>query len=72
MFYCDTCGDGRDWPRTLAVSYGPCEICGQTGFCSDCPSSLLPMPAAGPQDKNSSKENASGHCGRCQTGDDRA
>lgn len=44
MFYCNDCGDKRDWPRTLAKCYGSCEICGKIEVCNDHPSRKLSIP----------------------------
>ena len=51
MFYCDPCGKKGGYPTSetdpivaLRQSFGPCEICGNTGPCNDVPSSRLPLP----------------------------
>jgi hypothetical protein len=44
MFYCDPCRVRKEWPETLSRSTGPCEICGKTALCHDCPSEYLPLP----------------------------
>jgi hypothetical protein len=44
MFYCDTCGEKKEWPKGLVKSYGRCEVCGTTAVCSDIPSRELPKP----------------------------
>lgn len=35
MFYCNKCADKKNWPRTMAKSYGNCEVCGKTAVCND-------------------------------------
>jgi hypothetical protein len=37
MFYCKECEEKQGWPEGWLKSYGPCEICGVTGECSDTP-----------------------------------
>ncbi len=44
MFYCQPCGDDRNWPEGWMKSRGPCELCGKVAICSDRPSSSLPLP----------------------------
>ena len=45
MFYCDTCGEERGWPKDISFrSFGSCEICGEPAECSDIPSKYLPIP----------------------------
>lgn len=44
MFFCEPCGDKRDWPDSIFKSYGKCEICGKVAACSDVPSKYLPTP----------------------------
>lgn len=41
MFYCDECAQARGWPKSLAKSRGPCEICEKTAVCNDLKSSEL-------------------------------
>lgn len=43
MFYCDTCAKENDWPTTMAVSFGKCEVCGAQARCNDRPAALLPV-----------------------------
>lgn len=28
-FYCDACGDERNWPRQIKQEKGTCQVCGQ-------------------------------------------
>lgn len=44
MFYCKSCAEEHDYPESIRVSFGPCEICGTNGDCYDVPSSHLPRP----------------------------
>lgn len=44
MFYCDPCAKKYEWPETLTISYGPCEMCDKTAACNEMPSRLLPEP----------------------------
>ena len=42
MFYCNTCKDIYNYPESFVLSYGKCEMCGETSECYDVPSSALP------------------------------
>lgn len=42
MFYCETCKEKNKYPESIMVSYGRCEICGETAECYDMPSAYLP------------------------------
>jgi len=42
VFYCEPCRVATDWPASIVLSYGRCEICGQTKHCHDVPSFELP------------------------------
>ena len=42
MFYCEDCKEKNKYPESIRVSYGRCEICGETAECYDVPSSHLP------------------------------
>ena len=43
MFYCNACGNHREWPTdTFVKSFGNCEICGVRCMCNDVPSKDLP------------------------------
>jgi hypothetical protein len=42
MFYCEECREKNDWPKSLFMSCGPCELCGKSGSCYDVKSSKLP------------------------------
>lgn len=42
MFYCEECRIKNDWPKSLFMSCGPCEICGESRSCYDVKSSKLP------------------------------
>lgn len=45
MFYCNKCGEKRDWPIDASLrSTGTCEICGKFMNCNDIPSRYLPIP----------------------------
>lgn len=44
MFYCEPCRKDRDWPKSLAMSVGPCEICKKDAECYDRKASTLPLP----------------------------
>ncbi|MHA1469719.1 MAG: hypothetical protein ACTSSP_04065 [Candidatus Asgardarchaeia archaeon] len=41
MFYCDPCAEKNGYVKTLALSHGPCELCGAKCLCNDCPSHLM-------------------------------
>lgn len=43
MFYCDECREKKNWPESLAMSIGRCEVCGQMRSCWDVKSSALPI-----------------------------
>ena len=45
MFYCDECREKKGWPESLAMSIGPCEVCGQMRSCWDVKRDKLPLPA---------------------------
>lgn len=42
MFYCALCAEKKEWPTTLFVSFGRCEVCRVEAACSDMPASMLP------------------------------
>lgn len=42
MFYCDKCRIENKYPESIMVSYGRCEMCGDTAECNDMPSAYLP------------------------------
>lgn len=42
MYYCEPCRAELRWPKSLAQSYGTCEICRRTGTCFDMPHKDLP------------------------------
>lgn len=42
MFFCDTCAKKKKWPKSLAQSFGPCEVCGVKTICNDVPTAALP------------------------------
>lgn len=44
MFYCQKCAKLKSWPfeRGGLGSHGPCELCGNVGFCMDIQSKYLP------------------------------
>lgn len=44
MYYCNDCMNKKNWPGSLARSYGECEICRTVGECHDRKSSSLPKP----------------------------
>ena len=44
MFYCDECREKKNWPESLTMSIGPCEVCGKMRSCWDVKSSNLPIP----------------------------
>lgn len=44
MFYCDTCAERLNWPKTMFKSRGRCEMCEKPAVCNDTPSRLLPEP----------------------------
>lgn len=46
MFYCNKCQAEREWPISMFLSSGACEVCGAVGRCHDVPSSELPLPKA--------------------------
>ena len=52
MFYCEPCREKNDWPGIVALSYGPCEMCGKTAECYDIPSHLLPVKYVSHMPKN--------------------
>ena len=45
MFYCNKCGEKRDWPTDAFMkSMGVCEICGKSTVCNAILSKYLPVP----------------------------
>ena len=42
MYYCEPCRAELRWPKSMAQSYGTCEICRRTGTCFDMPHTVLP------------------------------
>lgn len=44
MFFCDPCRVANGWPGIVALSRGPCEVCGTVADCYDVPSKHLPEP----------------------------
>jgi len=44
MFYCRRCAEVRNWPPSMVISRGICEICDELHDCFDTPSRLLPRP----------------------------
>lgn len=57
MFYCEPCRIKRDWPRSLAGSYGQCELCDEVASCWDRPSRTLPLPKEFPKVEKAQKIN---------------
>lgn len=49
MFYCEPCRIARDWPESIAKSFGQCEICCEPKECNDRASSTLPLPKSFPR-----------------------
>ena len=45
MFYCDECKNKHNYPESIMLSVGQCEICGITDACYDVPSSHVPQDA---------------------------
>lgn len=43
MFYCDDCKKKNDWPSSVVVSRGKCEVCGVETICNSTPSKYLPI-----------------------------
>ncbi len=43
MFYCELCRAAKGWPRSLTVSIGNCEVCGERELCHDVSSEELPL-----------------------------
>lgn len=41
MFFCEPCRKENQWPESIAMSHGECEICGNVADCNDVPSSVL-------------------------------
>lgn len=35
MFVCEPCAKKTGWPYYLAVSFGPCELCGRDNNCDN-------------------------------------
>ncbi len=52
MFFCEPCRLGNGWPESMAISYGKCEVCGNTRPTYDVPTSALPAPTERGQDMN--------------------
>jgi len=46
MYYCERCRAKNDWPRSLALSKGPCAICREYRECYDIRSKELQEKAA--------------------------
>ncbi len=42
MFYCEDCRVENNWPDSIGLSFGKCEVCGKDAFCNDVPSKQLP------------------------------
>jgi hypothetical protein len=42
MFYCDKCKEEHDFPASIMMSTGKCEMCGTHARCYDVPSKHLP------------------------------
>lgn len=53
MFYCESCREKRDWPRSFMRSFGCCELCGLASLNYDRHHSTLPdpEPAAAPAER---------------------
>lgn len=49
MFFCEPCRELRNWPESICLSRGRCEVCGNSAVCYDVPSSRLPAPPKPPQ-----------------------
>jgi hypothetical protein len=56
MFYCHVCKEKMEWPDSILVSYGPCEICGAIGECNDIPSKYLPIPRSSTDEQLPTKQ----------------
>lgn len=50
MFYCEDYRKKKDWPKSMAMSHGACEICKAKAYCYDTPSRNLPLPQPNPVD----------------------
>lgn len=44
MFYCDSCREKNNWPKSIVKSVGKCEMCDKGAVCHDIPCRLLPKP----------------------------
>jgi hypothetical protein len=44
MFFCKACQMKNQWPESMALSYGKCEVCNKSATCFDVASSHLPLP----------------------------
>ena len=53
MFYCRPCKDEKNWPESMSLSFGKCELCGKTDTCYDVPSSALPRAESAPINNDS-------------------
>jgi len=61
MFYCKECQKERNWPESMLISFGPCEICNKTGECYDVPSKYLPMPQFSDEERDEINETLKRH-----------
>jgi hypothetical protein len=41
MFFCEPCQRKKEWPKSLALSVGKCEVCGVNSVCYDIDSKFL-------------------------------
>lgn len=57
MFFCEPCRKKEDWPESLLLSKGRCEICKKTAICHDVKSSDLPKPPPPPLDGHQEATN---------------
>ncbi|KKM89584.1 hypothetical protein LCGC14_1247200 [marine sediment metagenome] len=44
MYYCMECQIKKQWPCSLAKSFGTCEVCGKKDLCNDMKSAKLSKP----------------------------